>query len=145
MSSFVLIELDTRAPEVEIYAPSYSATNITNNIIVKSDENLSDFQEIYLIDSEGLRYDYTFKKDKNDTLIGSVNFPNDGIVTIYARVEDEVGNISELYSKSINIKESLSLLRLEIKDKGMNINTDNKVANTYIKEHVRDIKIKEVL
>lgn len=145
MSSFVYIELDTKSPNLEIYAPSYTTTDLDNTIILESDESLSGFQEIYLIDSEGVRHDYTFNNDGN-MLIGKVNFTNFplGIATIYARVKDEVDNVSELISKLIDIKESLSLLRLDIQHRIMSIDTNNKSAIIGIEDRVANIEIGEV-
>lgn len=102
---------------VGIYAPSYTTKELLNKIIIESNEPISN-QEIYITDSNGIRHNYTFDREDENTLVGLVKFINYplGIVTISARVKDEVDNISNLVSKSIVIKESLTLLKLEIKD-----------------------------
>lgn len=146
MSSIVYIELDTKSPNLEIYAPSYTTTDLDNTIILESDESLSDFQEIYLIDSEGARYDYTFNKEKDNMLVGKINFTTFpiGVATLYARVKDDVENVSELISKSIDIKEFLSLLILEIKHKSMSLDINEKTANIDTGSRTAIIEIREV-
>ena len=129
MSSFLYIELDTTPPEIEIIAPSYTTTDLLNTIKIEADENISDYQEIYVIDSNGDRHDYTFKKEKANLLIGQISFFNFpfGLSTIYVRLKDNVDNTSELISKSIIIRETLTLLTLDIKDsaKSMTINEED--------------------
>lgn len=114
MSSYVLIDYDTTQPEIEIHAPSYTTDEITNVITIEANEALSNFQEFYVIDSFGNRYDYTFQKEDDTTYVGKIRFNTMpfGIVTFYARVKDDVGNISKLISKPIRIRENVILLNL---------------------------------
>lgn len=118
MPSFVQITLDTKAPEIEIYIPSYTTNDLENEITIQSNETLGDYQEVYVIDSNGDRYDYTFSKYE-DKLVGLVKFSNLplGMATIYARVDDEVDNLSDIIYKSFTIKEALTLLKLDIRDR----------------------------
>lgn len=120
MASYVYLNIDTTSPNIEIYAPSYTTVDILNEITIQADEQLSlNNTEIYIIDSEGSRQDYTFLLD-GDKYVGQVKFTGytvGSIVTIYARVADEVGNISNLVSKPIHIADSIVFLTVEIDDK----------------------------
>lgn len=128
MSSYIMLEIDTTQPNIEIYAPSYTTTDIVNEITINSDEALSDYQEIYAIDGNGVRHDYTFQKKSGNQLIGYAKFSGCplGIVTLYARVKDEVDNISNLISKTINIASSVTLLTLDISDRVMDIDISDR-------------------
>jgi hypothetical protein len=140
MFNYVLIEIDTASPDIDIYIPPYTTIDLINEIIIQANENLEQYQEIYVIDSHGSRFDYTFELER-DRLVGLVNFGNLslGVATIYARVKDEVGNISNLVSKSFVLKESLTLLKLEVKDIQMLIDNEEFIAsiNTNITESSR--------
>ena len=146
MSSFIFIELDTKSPEIEIYAPSYTTSSMSNRIIVESDENLSDFQNIYVIDSANNKTNYTFSKSDNKTLTGIISFTNAslGIATIYVEVEDDVGNKSEIFNKRINIKDSISLLSLEIEDSVVKIIDECVTWNISTSEITRTITPNEI-
>lgn len=131
MSSYFFLELDTISPQIEIYAPQYTTPNITNTIIVKSDEPLSDFQEIYALDSNNVRYNYVFTKNKyGDEFVGRIKFNEQpiGLIRIFARVMDEVHNLSNLAVKTIEIKESIPLLKIKDSVQIATVNTslDNK-------------------
>lgn len=137
MSSFVYIEFDRTPPTVEIYAPSYTTVDLVNEITIEANENItSDHQEIYVIDSNGIRHDYTFEKGLDNQLVGLIKFAEYplGIVTIYAKIKDEVDNFSNLVSKSITLKENLTLLKLDIRDSSRLVN---------IKEYARDVVVRE--
>lgn len=123
MPSYFIIELDTTSPIIEVYAPRYTTNNITNKITIESNENLAQYQDIYIIDSKGVRHDYTFKRDSDNTYVGVVKFSNYplGIATIYARMKDEVDNFSNVASASIEIKENVGLLNLNIRDYERNV------------------------
>lgn len=119
MSSFVYITLDTRPPEIEIFAPSYTTTDMVTIIRIETNEKVSDFQEIYVVDSNGVRHDYTFNKVEDNLIIGEVSFFNFpfGITTVYVSLMDKVGNKSSLVNKSIVIRENSTLLNLKINDR----------------------------
>lgn len=118
MSSYLLIDLDTTKPEVSIYAPRYTTEDISNTITIEANESLSAYQDIYVVDSEGRRHNYTFEKESDNIFIGKIRFNNLplGIATIYARVTDEVDNVSDLALSTIEIKKAITLLSLEIAD-----------------------------
>jgi hypothetical protein len=74
-------------------------------IEISANEELADWQEIYVKDSQGERHDYIFSKVDDCTYFGYVDlrvYPF-GIATIYARMKDEVFNLSELASVAIYI------------------------------------------
>lgn len=102
-ASFELI-LDTTAPDIQIIAPSHTTPSVKTDIRVKASEKLGNYQEFYFIDAAGFRHDVTLTYQNNE-YYGSFYF-NDfptGILTFYARVKDEVNNISALESVSINL------------------------------------------
>lgn len=145
MSSFVYIELDTSPPEIRIYAHSYTTKDLINTIRIESNEATSDARETYVIDSNGVKHDFTFKKEEANLLIGEISFFNFplGKATIYAKLEDTVGNMSDLVSKAIEIKESLTLLKLTIKDSVRGISTNNLEQNFLINNSGRNIDISD--
>lgn len=148
MASFIEVHLDTTAPTIQIYAPSYTTKEAINRIIIESNEKLDNYQEIYVIDSRGERYNYNFFHESDNIFIGQIQFMNlIGIVTIYARMKDEVGNLSNLVSKSIEVKEYISLLNVKISDKQMNITNKHKSQNITISNRTNIITtniIKEI-
>lgn len=145
MTSYVLIELDTTPPDINIYVPSYTTNDLTNEIIIESNESLSNYQEVYVIDSNGDKHDYVFEKVSDKQFLGIVKFANFpmGTSTIYARMKDEVDNLSEIASKSFVIKESLTLLVLDIKDLQRDIESIDKSMKIDIKDSSREMKINE--
>lgn len=152
MTSFVYIELDTKPPEIQIFAPSYTTTKIANTIRIEANEPLSDYQEIYAIDSNGIRHDYNFNKAEANLLIGEVSFFDFplGVATIYAKLQDEVDNISDLVSTTIMIRENLTLLNLTINDscneaivndKQIDININNSIRNIGINDGQKEVSL----
>jgi hypothetical protein len=116
--SWQYLRLDTTGPSIEKYAPVYTTTDILTEIVIESDEPLSGYQEIYFIDSQGIRHDLSFLQKDAQTLEGAIIFGNYntalGIGTLYAKVEDSAGNISDITTKTIEIKENIAELRLEV-------------------------------
>lgn len=141
MTSFVYIELDTKPPEIQIFSPSYTTTKITNTIRIEANEPLSDYQEIYAIDSNGVRHEYTFNKEEANLLIGEVGFFNFplGVATIYVRLKDEVENISDSASATIMIRENLTLLNLNIHDNDREVSINNVGYANYVKDHLKKV------
>jgi hypothetical protein len=118
VANFFTLELDTTQPHIEVYAPSYTTKDAEMEISVTANETLSDgFQEFYIIDQYGVRHDFIFQYNTNE-YVGGLTLSNfdDGIVTFYAKVKDEVNNTSALVSKVIRIIPSLSYLRLNLED-----------------------------
>jgi hypothetical protein len=118
MAGFFLLELDTTGPDIVVNAPNYTTKDTPIDIIVSADETLSDgFQDFYVIDQYGVRHNCILSYDEKEYTgrITLSTFDN-GIVTFYARVKDEVGNLSALGSKAIQIIPSVNYLRLDIDD-----------------------------
>lgn len=126
----ITIELDTTPPILEIHAPKYSTREIENHITVEANETLSSYQEIYIIDSTGNRYDFQFKHNDNK-LIGIVKFNqlSFGTATLHIRVKDEVDNLSQLYQHKIEIKDNISRLRMDISHSIRPIIISNRTRN----------------
>ena len=86
---YVIIEIDTQKPSLEIYAPNYTTKYIYNEIILHSDEPLGEEHEFYVIDHEGNRSDYTFHQISENEYLGKVKFNfNNQILTLYSKVYD---------------------------------------------------------
>jgi len=92
MPSFFLLELDTTAPTISIALPTWT-TRTTVPVIITSNEELDNFQDIYMVDSQGNRFDSTFLY-LDDSFEGIVDFSSaaSGRATIYARLRDTVRN-----------------------------------------------------
>lgn len=116
MASFVVIEFDRTKPTIEVHAPNYTTNEIVNVITIEASESLSSYQEFYIIDSQGGRHDYTFFQEAPNTYIGRIRFNTVpvGILNLYARVKDEVENISDLAVASIELKQDFQLLKMEV-------------------------------
>lgn len=130
MSSWFNLILDTTPPVVEIISPQYTAYNVHTEITVQSNENLMNYQEIYVIDSIGERHDLTFLYDGDNFYFDAVF--NDtyslGIATIFVRLKDDVGNITNLISKPIEIIQNTNDLIVMLSDYCRNLNiNDNKM------------------
>ena len=117
MSSFIIVELDTTAPTIEIYAPAYTTREASVEITVSANETLGRSNEVYIIDESGTRHDYTFDLFDNQ-MVGVIDFNGFplGLARLFVRVKDTVDNVSELYEKVITIRDSLTILSLDISD-----------------------------
>ena len=109
-NSFTL-ELDTTPPTLEIISPQYTLRNTETEIIIQANEELALYQDIYIIDPDGVRHDFTFSH-QGDSFYGLVTLSELplGISTIYAQVKDEVHNLSPLTSRPILIVLASDLL-----------------------------------
>jgi hypothetical protein len=109
MSSYVILELDTTPPIIEMYAPRYTTSDTVNVITIESNESLAEYQDIYVIDANGDRHDFTFYRESNTEYVGAVRFNNipTGIVEIFARMKDDVDNFSNVVSATIEVKNTL--------------------------------------
>lgn len=146
MSSYIVLTLDTTSPYIDIYAPEYTTPDITNVITVKSDEPLSDFQEIYALDINNVRYDYTFTKNaRGDEFTGRIKFDSQpiGDIRLFATVKDEVDNVSNIATATINLKDSVPLLRIEEAHWNMRLNSELNVRRLKFTESTmrKDITI----
>lgn len=103
MSNYFILNLDLDPPDLEIIAPNYTTPSQINEIKILSNEKLSQFQEIYSIDSLGRRKDYSFEF-KETYYEGKIVFNEIlGEVVLYAKLKDEGMNESLLYSKIIEV------------------------------------------
>lgn len=112
MANYFSLTLDTTSPTLSIAVPQYTSPNIYTDISIVANENLMDYQDIYIIDSDSVRHDLILGFSDTNELTGRFifnEFPL-GIATIYARLKDDVGNLSSLYSKTINIVQNQSLI-----------------------------------
>jgi hypothetical protein len=102
---YIFLTLDTTQPQVEIYAPVYTNRLTTQEIRISASENLSDFQNIYVLDSQKKRHDFVCIKVSEKEFVGEMTFSGYpyGIATICAQVSDEVGNLSRLAMFKINV------------------------------------------
>lgn len=152
MSSYFVLELDTTPPAIDVYVPQYTTPSIETEMRVVASEELDQFQEIYFVDSMGIRHDVTFQQEEKG-FVGIMKFNEFplGMTQIYARVRDEVFNVSRLVSKAFVIREAMMLeMYLEeiiqnIDDEisVMNITMNNKHKNiTTVREKIRIPKIK---
>lgn len=120
MSSYFTLELDTTGPTIQINAPTYSSRESNNTITVVGNEKLSNYQDIYIVDSSGNTHNVTFSFDGNETFSGNVIFSNYpiGVATIFAQLQDEVGNPSNVAQAHISIITSsyYSLFKLTLLD-----------------------------
>lgn len=137
MSNYITLELDTTEPILEIYSPSYTIREVDVEVSITSNESLDNWQETYLIDENGIRHDYNFHIEGNQ-IVGLLNFNGFplGLARLYIRVRDEVHNISSVYSKIITIRNSISLLKLNILD----FNRKIEIADTSLILDVLDFK-----
>jgi hypothetical protein len=117
LSSYFFLELDTTPPVLEIYAPAYVTRDLDAEVIIQSNEILGT-NEVYTIDNTGTKRSYTFSYDEEtNQLKGIITFSDYpfGVSTIYVQAKDDVDNQSSVVSKEITVKESLTRLRLNMK------------------------------
>uniref|UniRef100_A0AB39C788 Uncharacterized protein n=1 Tax=Bacillus phage KoopaTroopa TaxID=3234046 RepID=A0AB39C788_9CAUD len=114
---YIIVELDTTAPTLEIYAPAYTVREANVEVTIEADEEIGTACEVYVIDESGTRHDYTFSRSGN-YLTGILDFNGFplGLARLFVRVKDTVDNVSELYEKTITIRESLTILNPVISD-----------------------------
>lgn len=143
MASFFMLELDTTPPAVSITVPNYTIPHVDTEIMVVANEPLDNFQEIYIVDSAGVRHDAIFEF-QGDSFRGVVDFCDCalGIATIYARVRDEVHNLSEVAMATIDVKQAAKVF-ISITEKSREIAAREKTMPLTISENQRDIAITE--
>lgn len=140
--NFIILELDTTAPTIEIYAPAYTVREASVEVTIEADEEIGTPNEIYVIDESGTRHDYTFSRAGN-YLTGILDFNGFplGLARLFVRVTDTVNNVSELYEKTITVRESLTILKPVISDYIANIQTTDIKRKTEIIDKDRQIAI----
>lgn len=137
MSNFFMLELDTTGPQIDIYMPTYTLSYIETEIRIQSNENLALYQDIYIIDSKNERRKYIFEHC-GDYLLGKITFNEypSGIVTIYARLKDDVYNFSNTAYKSFLIQ-NFPEFKLEISDCIFENIIDSHIKHVSIKDNIR--------
>ncbi len=133
-NNWFTLTLDTTPPQVEIIAPYYSILTSKLPVEVVANEELDHWQEVYLIDANGDRYDFTFQH-RGNKFYGLVDLSSVtlGIATLYVRVRDVVHNVSDLNSATIDIKAGAKIY----------VFVDEKVLTVGVKETVREIVASE--
>lgn len=105
--SHIKLTLDTTPPQVEIVAPTFVPQSAIAPIpiYVHANEELDPWHEVYFVDADGVRHDYTLLH-QGDMLSGAIpvhQMPT-GIGTLYARVRDTVHNVSDIATHSIYVQ-----------------------------------------
>lgn len=143
--SFFILNLDTTAPELEIYAPVYTSNNNTVEINIESNEELDDWQEVYTVDEMGVRRDYTFYIEGN-TMIGVINPYNYpvGLFFLYIKVRDSVHNETRLYEEVITIRDTNAVINLEVRDfKLYDLDINNRSKKIEVNSSTKDIDVRD--
>lgn len=145
MASYVVIEFDRTAPAIEIQAPNYTTNEITTVIRIEASESVSSYQEFYVIDNQGTRHDYTFLQEDSNTFIGRIRFNTMplGLVSLYARVKDEVDNISDVAMATIEVKEHNRLLKMDTRFSARGVSVKEYASNIDTREKAKAIKTDE--
>jgi hypothetical protein len=153
MSSYFTLTLDTTGPIIQINAPSYTSRESNNTITIVGNEKLSNVQDIYIVDSQGTRHDVIFSFDGDMTYTGNIVFTGYpvGVSTIFAQLQDEVGNLSNQATAHISIITSTyySLFKLtmseEARTETMTISkTNNVTVNTISRAKILTEQKKQV-
>jgi len=149
MSNYVIVEFDNTPPVIKIHAPRFTTRSANNIIIIESNENLSEYQDIYAIDKNGSRHDFTFARESEKKYLGNLKFENFpiGITNIHARMKDDVDNYSNLVIHSINILESIRIVHAKTKDvEKSKVSADDRLfVDARVKQHQRWVHIESVV
>jgi len=143
MANFFKVELDTTPPSVSITAPSYTIPHIDTEIIITANEPLDKYQEFFIVDSAGTRHDLIFDY-RGDSFRGVIDFWDYalGIATVYARVRDEVHNLSEIVMATIDIKKAAQVF-ITIEDTFKDIQITENIMPLAISQNQREVQISE--
>lgn len=128
--NYFFLTLDTTPPDISIYAPSVSNRVTADEIRVEASEETLDWQNIYAIDAKGVKHTITFNRESETEYTASVTFSGFpyGIATIFAQLQDTVGNVSKLATFNVNIIPVYNYYNL----------------NMNLSETVRDLGLKEI-
>lgn len=163
MSSYFNLELDTTGPIISINSPLYAVPTDLVTITITSNEIMAPWQEIYTIDSTGMRRDLVlFFSDNEFTGEFSVAEYGIGVATIYAKVLDDVGNVSPIASKLLVVylpaptvlaPKDEEYVNMAAKEKAVDLSSSIIVAplkediipaNLTCKEYIRSMEVMEV-
>lgn len=132
MSSYFNLILDTTPPQLTITSPSFCLVDEIIEVYVYSNEALSIWQDIYIIDNSNIKHELTFSRTDDYTYFGYVDLTGYplGITTIHANLRDDVFNTARI-TRSIVIQEMPDKLNTEIsiKDKRIRINIVERFFN----------------
>ncbi|MFS1518484.1 hypothetical protein V1503_18785 [Bacillus sp. SCS-151] len=136
MQNYIIIELDTTPPLFDIYMPQYTTRDIENEIKIVANEKISS-HEIYVIDSKGKRFEFTFLQSRDNELVGYVTFNqlSPGIATLNVQVKDQVDNVSGIYRKTIEIKDEFDRNRI--------IDIADSTVNLEISDDIKSLKVQD--
>ena len=105
MRPYFKLELDTTPPVISIDVPhAIHLDDRTGTIQVLANEQLDSWQQFYMVDALGKRYDFIFDH-QGDNFRGIVSLHGvaTGIATIYAQAKDTAWNKSAVVSASFEI------------------------------------------
>jgi hypothetical protein len=149
MGASFILELDTTGPVIKIFGPSYATNLYPETIIIEANENLAEYQDIYFIDAAGTRHDVIFSYQTN-RLVGIVYFSlfAPGIATMYARLMDEVNNLSNTAVYHVNVVNSVKLdittsdfsRWIGSEEKSRNVSHHEETLDVVLSDHAREIK-----
>ena len=156
MSNYFYLTLDTKPPELEVASNDFAIPNEELEIKIKSNKDLHpEYQDIYIVDNEDNKYylvfDYHTDKYIGDFYTGNLEIFEPFI--IYARLRDDVFNLSDFVTKTINTLQSRKL-NISIKDKTRITNIKDMdrdilvidfVQNLYLQEKDRTVLINEII
>lgn len=135
--NYVIVNFDTTPPKIQIIAPNYTTRDMVTEISITANEKLDNWQDIYVIDAEGVRHNLIFTLSGSNKFIGKVIFSDLplGIATIYAKVRDDVYNESDIAIKLIEIKDSSKnvVIRSKVLNRKISSIIYKKKINTNIK------------
>lgn len=107
MASYFNLTLDTIGPQITLAVNTFTVQGIETDITILSNEPLSNaWQSVYIVDSQGKKYNMILSISADGTSYsGMTNFYEcaAGIATVYAQLQDEVGNLSNIAAASINV------------------------------------------
>ncbi len=140
--NYFYLELDTTPPELNIILPDHTPPNSEISIDIQSNEPLSSFQEIYLIDVYGDKIDFILNHE-NDRLYGDIFLPDIpiGPATLYIKVKDLVDNLAE-YSLPISVIAG-GLLSISIRESVIPVMIAETIYKTDIRENMYFMKTED--
>lgn len=107
MASYFDLMLDTTGPIIAVALNSYTVQGVECDITILSNERLSaEMQNVYIADAAGKKHNLILTISADGmSYTGTTNFNEcaAGIATVYAQLQDDVGNLSNLASATINI------------------------------------------
>ena len=160
--NYFFLELDTTEPQINIYAPTstsggsndvgisgsaYANRVQTEELRIEASEPLLEYQNIYCIDSSGKKHDMIFSRISDTEYVGEIMFSGYpyGIATIFAQMQDEVGNPSRLATFNINIIPVFNSysLNMNLTESVVGLNMSEEASNPVTKEQINNLEISE--